>query len=125
MTTDNKALNEKLAKWAGFKPLTHKEFWPNISTNMPDIIVAWEYPDGDRAYQLPELLESLDACFKWLVPKLEHFDLYGNVYGSHGWQASVDLPNSGMVKSLWQQSPTLALCLAIEKLIDTETKVSS
>lgn len=58
---DEKALNEKLAKWAGFRwethPLTH------------DALIA---PDGKfyGHYQTnpPDFTTSLDASFRWLVP---------------------------------------------------------
>ena len=55
----------------GFKPITHIQQYPDISTNRPDEIVAWLYPDNDKDYHLPEI--TLDNLFKYAVPEvLEH-----------------------------------------------------
>lgn len=45
-------LNEKLAKWAR---------WEMIST------ICWQAPNGDLLDE-PDFTESLDLCFKWLIP---------------------------------------------------------
>lgn len=92
----NEELNKKLAEWAGVKP--HPV-----------------YPTG---YDYPYFTDSLDACFKWLVPKLESYELKLNYKKHCAW---VKLPTKytefGMA-----ETPALALCLAIEKLIDKEAR---
>jgi hypothetical protein len=62
--------NELKEFWekCGFKPITHIQQYPDISTNRPDDIVAWWYPDNDKNYHLPEI--TLDNLFKYAVPKL-------------------------------------------------------
>lgn len=103
-------LNKKLAEWVGF----HKR--------QPEISVDWWRPDGQyEGSCLPDFPHSLDACFKWLVPKLNEqalrirlinqpvggntfFCAIGGKHLAHGWAEAETL--------------AIALCLAIEKLID-------
>ncbi len=103
-------LLEKLAKWAGLEGLVYKvgvwHLW-------------WYFDNNGREERLPIFPESLDACFKWLVPKvarkLADIDL------------STDREAMYKLFSLWIEefwlpreqpiSLALALCLAIEKLI--------
>ena len=86
-------LNEKLAEWAG---------------------CAMEY---DRVYEKP-FTQSLDACFKWLVPKLNHIEMVGH-NGDFVWNPEIK-DRLATVSTIGGKSPALALCLAIEKLIDKE-----
>jgi len=126
---DNLELNEKLAKWAGFRQLPvgksgfHWERCQRVGNWMP--------PEGTETWQsrdhLPNFTESLDACFKWLVPKLEEtkkrieysVDFSMPDFGkpaNHYWailQGSHQLVGTGEDKD-----PALAFCLAIEELID-------
>ena len=86
-------LNKKLAKWAGFEFVNYR---------------YWLYPDGTYHKELPNFPQSLDACFEWLMQK----------------------PKSKVFLVLWamdvvcdwaegkEPRPALALCLAIEKLIN-------
>ena len=95
---DEQALNKKLAEFAGF--------------------VRYENWEKD----LPDFPQSLDACFKWLVPeslkKLMEMGYapplmalftrwYDEIVTLKGDSSKVD-------------TAALALCLAIEKLIDKE-----
>lgn len=128
MTTNTKELNEKLAKWAGFTHTVH---------HTEGYHVRYNYPDGttdDRIkYTLPDFTSSLDACFKWLVPK------FRSVH-PHSW---IDISIVGAVTTgvttfiinIWDSpdnstagsrdtNAALSLCLAIEKLIDSEAKVA-
>jgi len=97
-------LNKKLAKWAGFK-------WQPITE-------TWLYPSEGLRLELPDFSQSLDACFKWLVPKL-----------TGEWTIAIanghDFPYVATVKNLGSSTkvgntPALALCRAIEKLIEGE-----
>ena len=60
--------------------------------------------------------QSLDACFKWLVPKLfrNRIELTYTMNGK--WRCVLGNPNVCEVEEA--ETPPLALCLAIEKLID-------
>lgn len=125
-------LNKKLAEWAGFysKVLTSKSADFNgiyLDRNgkfqkMPDTYerTLWHDPEiqntmlRDYWYAkngLPDFTQSLDACFKWL------------------WRKAIkmlaDTEREGCEKllGLWLEEPgpplkPLALCLAIEKLIE-------
>ena len=110
-------LNEKLAKWAGFFSFSH-------NPNMFDFGVA---PDG--RISSANFTTSLDACFKWLVPKLEPlgYDLeISNDAEMTGWRISLHNRNSGCSHaSLHEDFNTpsevaLALCKAIERMINRE-----
>ena len=95
MTTE-KQLNEKLARWAGFKE--------------------------NRFDDPPMFTNSLDACCNWLVPKLGLCDITFsqnhevNYYGCHI-LANVPPPYRFQGEG---KTPSLALCRAIEQLIDKE-----
>jgi len=108
MEADEKELNKKLAEWAGFILWKGSLYW---------------YPDNTGAKRLPTLTSSLDACFKWLEPKLEHYSVW------HGAPRVTNQPPLGEHNAeVWighsygyghsKDSIALALCLAIEKLID-------
>jgi hypothetical protein len=107
----NEELNRKLAEWA-------------LKKVPCELCMGGDFKALDGTmfygiYDLPEFTESLDACFRWLVPKLSvRIDqMFGSwvgwakIKGTSNWQSGV---NKG--------SPALALCLAIEKLIDSEKK---
>lgn len=100
---NKRELNERLLKFAGF----------TCSEGI------WCYPDGVALERHPPIFpESLDACFEWLVPKLagwyickaEEPDMGGDCFAAI---------NGGKYHE-WAQTPALALCLTISKLIDSE-----
>jgi len=101
--------NEKLLKWAGFKRV-EREFASALDEP------AWEYPNGewDLERDIPDFT-SLDACFKWLVEKacnqLADKDI-----------STIDEAYAKLfqqwIEQMTYKQPALALCLAIEKLID-------
>ena len=101
-------LNEKLARWAGFKYQSRSQ--------------SWTSPDKLFDMRLPDFAHSLDACFKWLVPKLGHVGLstQGCYFDVTIWAKDTDSEYDGIMTR--EATPTLALCKAIEKLIDAETK---
>lgn len=111
-------LNKKLAEWAGFR-LLYRDLEDGRSW-------YWVQPSG-QTQSIQELLPafpySIDACFKWLVPEalrviaekgccppiMKLFQLwYDELVSLTG--------DSGNI-----QKAALALCLAIEKLIDGGT----
>jgi len=113
---ENEELNRKLTNWAKTKEhFTDEEGCPHR--------------------KVVQFTESLDVCFKWLVPKLDKLDISKNTRLS----INSDCPNriqvcvmidksyhnkSGLLirNEIWgnaaDENPALALCLAIEKLID-------
>lgn len=121
---DEQKLNKKLAEWAGFYQLAI--FIP------ADKIDWWLEPEewyGKRAYcpkgKLPNFTQSLDACFKWLVPKVHAYVLQSFSSGHHLHHASVTLPYTNLqdmqvfsANVVRTENPALALCLAIEKLME-------
>jgi len=105
-------LNKKLAEWVGLK----ENHWTKKWFDSPSHSI------GD----LPNFAQSLDACFKWLVPKVGIYSLWRGrprIMGipeevpvsEHNAEAWNDM-NYGYAHS--KESLALALCLAIEKLID-------
>ncbi len=109
---DEMELNKKLAEWAGFKQVPRYG-----GTDMS--LTLWRAPDGNHDYTPPDFTQSLDACFKWLMPKsvecLRH---------SRNWDEKGAIHHifRSWLREYWKgkgvHSLALALCLAIEKLID-------
>ena len=128
-------LNQKLAEWVGFK----EQFSSDSGA------VGWQYPDDPYPPEgefyvkgLPDFTKSLDACFKWLVPKLQEtgtgysiefihnktedyskrFEcvLLHEYYGINSYFGGANKINTYSDKF----DPALALCLAISKLIEQE-----
>ena len=105
-------LNRKLAEWAG----------------IPLDAVDFGLPYQQRVYEPPKFTESLDACFKWLVPKLWELSrpyflmitltqLADNGSTPNQFTCSAQRGNECLVMAFHGETPALALCLAIEKLI--------
>ena len=94
-------LNRKLAEWAGWRQ--------SINYNDPEL--NDEYP--------PDFTQSLDACFKWLVSELlvdQRFTM--TIWnGKKLWYAQLSRPHKFFIIKE-AETLALALCLAIEKLID-------
>ena len=114
---EEQELNTKLAEWVGFKKANIKwDYHYEVGIRVPD----WLYPSDPRycERELPNFPESLDACFKWLVPKLDfgQMELYSLEDGTWlfhlNYVGKEDKGYSGRGKT-----PALALCLAIEELI--------
>ena len=114
-------LKEKMAKFAGFVWYDEPCSQEGCSAHC-----GWRYPNGDTVYPLGmsgllNFPESLDACDKWLMPKLFAFSLHTHWNScdevSTFIQADVykDRRRSFVAKA---ETASLAFCLAIEKLID-------
>ncbi len=102
---DQVRLNHELLIWVGFT-LTNG---------------VWSYPDGVTVDNgVPYFPESLDAIFKWLVPKIIGGAEYSviitqNLARSTGYVRP--LQGGRQYDATDNHSPALALCLAIQKLI--------
>jgi hypothetical protein len=101
-------LNNKLAKWAGWK----------IQGN----VTHWYEDDKGNPVNPPDFTQNIKSCFDWLVPKLLYAELKMGKIGNGYYSAMVE--NEPVNRDWYYQakSPALALCLAIEKLIDAEDK---
>lgn len=116
-----KELNEKLAKFAGFETLAEKEWF------QPDRkYLRYVYPTGQKKSLLPNFTSSLNACFKWLVPKVVTTIRWVELKsGNLGYEAKIvrlEMYVEPQVEyeDFDKDSPALALCKAIEQLIDKE-----
>lgn len=123
-------LNEKLAEWAGFVEADIKKRY--YFTTGGERVPKWYQPSKEYSDKLPNFTQSLDACFKWLVPKLRNNENYIDInlrdfapeMGDPYLFTIRMITNYPTIKA-WQggaETPALALCKAIEKFIDAETK---
>jgi len=102
-------LNEKLAKWVGFTKITAEG--------------GWNWPDGKRMIHPPDFCNSLDACFKWLVPKLIEKDC--DITIALGANGDIDIYIWTPLGERFEENNqfpddtlTSLLCKAIEKVLD-------
>jgi len=112
-------LKEKLARWAGFTFLPY-EYYPNLG-KLNDS--CWLEPSHTRqvgshwSFSAPNFPESLDLCFEWLVPKI---DMLWNIEFQlldKGYVAVLEYGSDREIVSK-AETPSLALCKAIEQYID-------
>lgn len=113
-------MNEKLAKWR----------WPDvddlIEVDEEHIFMVWHSKGTNLT--IHRFTESLDACFKWLVPKLSFPTILlssdAECDGTPCWLCELserDVYDQVTTQvSQWAETPALALCKAIEQLIDKE-----
>lgn len=128
-------LSKKLAEWAGFTESHHisDDGYPRFRWQRGDAF--WRRPDRKTTQvHCPNFTQSLDACFKWLVPKLNGMGWYVNLMQvslNAYWKCQLWSPFDGTAPTITLETlqarpvvqdndPALALCLAIEKLIDGE-----
>ncbi len=111
-------LKEKLAKWMGLK---------RVHVNEEGYLLYCAGGLGaDRWQEVPDFPQSLDACSKWIVPEriLEITFMYSSncvscdIEGlsSNFFEGHVNVES---IEEAWTKS-ALALCLAVEKLIDSK-----
>ena len=115
---DKQELNKKLAEWRGLKDF-------QIFADHAGRYYKMQFidPEHSQLYIVCDAFYlSLDACFQWLVPQLAGWEvaykyyLTGKIYHAKVWA------KDGIRREGWDKTnPALALCLAIEKLIDSET----
>ena len=124
-----KELNGKLAEWAGFvKREGVKTFKKEGGTLYTETGDWWKTPSvcgyqGEYEF-LPNFTQSLDACFKWLVPKLEEWGIASDYTHPQmlGYIATATLTKPFSHQVAHAETPALAFCLAIEQLIDAGAK---
>ena len=118
-------LNRKMLTFAGFTAASYRNC-PAETTDYgkkhPNAICHYEHPETkDIINSPPDFTNDLNACFKWLVPKLdiEEPQILCDL-GQYGCEVSVYNNDTGKSYDYINESPTLAFCKAIEKLIDGE-----
>ena len=111
---DDKMLNKSLALAAGFELAAFM--------HETELFTHLGLPKNSF-YDCPEFTQSLDACFKWLVPKLKELDPNTRIEFQSN-QVSIfrsnpaddDFPTKFWA-SAWADTPALALCRAVEKIL--------
>lgn len=125
MTTEvnKRELNKKLAEWAGFIYDEGAGYIGGGGNNNILLSGLWYQPDNDKigSPHPPDFTQSLDACFKWLVPKAipviaRRYDLRGD----RAYEALFRFWYEERRKIDEPDVDALALCLAIKKLVDEE-----
>ena len=119
---EKQELKEVLGRWAGFRWHVRREYVHGYLMHGGSWVEGhWDYKgecsvEGTVFEGLPDFPQSLDACFKWLVPKA--IDI---IMAEQG--CSSDLAYAILFKKWLQEleldmpNAALALCLAIKKLI--------
>lgn len=115
-------LNQKILEFAGFKALDKKgTCWQ-----------LWQWPDGRKAFtgDLPDFTDpvwGIAHLFKWVVPKVYDMELYKVNRFEGEWQAAyrarVRLARKHWLDYCTDKEPALALCYAVEKLIDAQVPI--
>ncbi|KKK64628.1 hypothetical protein LCGC14_2982290 [marine sediment metagenome] len=105
-----KELNKKLAEWAEIRYVKHTV---QVCGQMIERY-EWHYPDGSFHHCAPDFPLSLDACFKWLVPKYIRALEDSGLHTAAAWSRMFSNWLNNMV-AITGENPALALCLAIEK----------
>lgn len=113
-----KELNKKLAEWAGFVEADIKKhyYWETGGER----VAKWRRPDTDYSYhvRLPDFTDSLDDCFKWLVPKGNLFQIIFTDPSGNNQLPRCDIrPLGGEDIYEFGETFAIALCKAMEKLI--------
>ncbi len=112
---DKREINKRLAEFAGFT-LEIKEYEASFVDGVKGEVFTvdlWADTEGEPYGQL-DFTESLDACFKWLEPKLKQVKV-GKHKGSELFFAEAVKDFS--IRDGEAETPALALCQAIIKLI--------
>ena len=114
---ENQELNEKLAIWRWGKNgiEIHGE-------NREFIYIRGTWNKIDKEYNIslcPDFTTDLNAIFKWLVPKLQFCNLFMPLFSHRAkYKAEVSINAHDKMYSAYDNEPALALCRAIEQLID-------
>lgn len=110
-------LNEKLLKFAGFWRQELRELAPEYRH---EANLGWWIPNSEKATKKPpNFPNDLNACFKWLVPKLDFGEMLIYQLEEGDWMVCLNyVGEADKTYSEMAKTVSEALCLAIEKLID-------
>ena len=123
MEVDEIELNRKLAEWIGFELKRVQCVGMVYYENEQD---CWYYKGREFGFNIPNFTNpdiGIALCFKWLVP--DECSVSFN-RGKHGTTCLLTIPKGRGIygSSTWigqaNREDALALCLAIEKLIDSK-----
>lgn len=128
MTTEPEELKQNLGIWAGFRFVSYSKWSDAVA--LEEGKAYWVYPDNSTHKSLPNFPHSLDACFEWLIPKLNEQGLRLHQLSRPAGRAQMK-PYFCCIGGKWlpyytadEETPALALCRAIEKRVDEEKVVS-
>ena len=100
-------LNKKLAEWAGLSLAEEPDPYSGF----------YLFADTDGICHTADFTHSLNACFKWLVPKLSKPSVHF-YFGDNGCICRLYTGSeTGRRYEVEAESPSLALCRAIERMI--------
>ena len=111
-------LNEKLLRCVGFELKTVQCVGLVYYETEQQ---CWYYNGREYGLTPPGFTKSLDACFKWLMPRLvETIDVFPlNDSKAHRQLATAELLAKCVSDSiLFEKETAMEICLAIEKLIE-------
>jgi hypothetical protein len=111
---DKKVLNEKIARWLGYKQSNDYKFF--ICTNNGDYY-------GDVP---PKFTDSMDACIKKIIPEIRKriYPDYLNIqFGYETENITCGIQGNDCIEIFgYGDTESEAFCLALEKCIDSEGK---
>ena len=100
-------LDKKIAEWCGLK-----------SPHIDDLGHAIYWKEGyEGGCPVPHFTRSLDACFKYIVPKLKL--MYLTIWDGFEAHLAIRLPHERYEVYVGKaETPALAFCRPVEKMID-------
>ena len=109
-------LKEKLAEFAGFR-YGKFDCVSSLSSELNGVVTGWLSPEATSepyksehfSKELPDFPQSLDACFKYLMPE---------VHRTLGDKEFFKFLVRWCMKVITEGNEALALCLETEKLVD-------
>ena len=108
----------KFWTWCGFKQITHAQEYPDISTNHPESVVRWLFPNNDKDYRLPGL--DLNNLYEFAIPELQKEGYSVDLTASEEcFTANIWTKDGGLSNEV-STSPTEALFNAIMKVIEKD-----
>ena len=123
---EKQELKEVLGRWAGFRWHVRREYVHGYLMHGGSWVEGhWDYKgecsvEGMVFGGLPDFLSSIDACFRWFVPKLFRWEITNIGLYTRTITAVVEMEGKdGLISqaTAMAETPSLALCLAIKKLI--------
>lgn len=110
---EHKELNEKLARWRGFRFQTLDELSPKYRH---EANLCWVYSNSWIGRELPDFPNDLNSLFEWIVPRFPYVVLE-NCQGGYMATVSNDMRREAKVINV---NPALALFKAVGQVINQE-----
>jgi hypothetical protein len=104
-------LNEKIAKAFGFIKTEKVPYKDATGTQYCDI---WVHEDDYMSVQMPDFAGKFKILSKFIIPQLNVWSINAN---GAGMVAARVTDKDGVYYDATGESPSLALCLAIEKML--------